>query len=222
MPVLRMVGAAGLLLLPYTAMADSIPPTAPSGVAVTGVTLNNVPTISGTPSATVQKNAPYSFVPAAQDLDGDALSFSISKKPSWASFDTGTGALTGTPASGDAGATTGILISVSDGSATASLPGFSVTVLASDVVVTWAANPSSDQVTSYGIRARKMAGGSVSEVAVTVAGVNPDVTAVGGNYTYRAALTDLGMGAPGTYEISVQARNAAGSSTWSDPATVSF
>src|SRR5690606_36261175 len=45
-----------------------------------------------------------------------------------ASFDSNTGALTGTPSRPDVGTTHGIVISVSDGELTASLPAFSLTV----------------------------------------------------------------------------------------------
>jgi len=89
---------------------------------------NNAPAISGAPNTAVQAGALYSFVPAASDLDGNALTFSIQNQPSWASFSTVTGALTGTPTSGDAGLYQGVVISVSDGQANASLPTFSINV----------------------------------------------------------------------------------------------
>ena len=57
----------------------------------------------------------YSFTPTASDPDGNTLTFSIANKPSWATFNTGTGRLQGTPSAGDVGTTTGIVISVSDG-----------------------------------------------------------------------------------------------------------
>lgn len=215
--------AAGLLLWPPTAMADSIPPIVPSGVVVSGVTLNNVPTISGSPAPTASQNVPYSFVPTAQDLDGDPLLYSIANPPSWATFDTGTGALTGTPRTIDIGPGADITISVSDGADSAALPTFTVTVLPGQAVISWTANPTSDQVTSYGIRATDSATGGSSEVTVTVAGAAPDLTAVGGVYTYRTALSNLGMDTAGTtYEVTLQARNAAGASPWSAPAQTSF
>ena len=51
------------------------------------------------------------------DPDGKALTFSITNAPAWASFDTATGRLSGTPGAEHVGATSGIVISVSDGSA---------------------------------------------------------------------------------------------------------
>ncbi len=93
---------------------------------------NQAPTISGTPTTSLQEGVAYSFTPSASDPDGDALTFSVSNLPSWASFNSSTGALTGTPDSNSAGTYSNILISVSDGSAQASLSPFAITV--ADVV----------------------------------------------------------------------------------------
>lgn len=87
---------------------------------------NQAPTISGTPATSVQAGTAYTFTPSAQDSDGNALTFSITNKPSWASFDAQTGRLTGTPA--DAGSFPNIVIAVSDGSSTAGLAEFGITV----------------------------------------------------------------------------------------------
>ena len=76
---------------------------------------------------------PLSFTPTANDPNGDALTFSIAGKPSWAAFDTATGALTGTPASGNQGTFANIVISVSDGKSSVSLPTFSMLVAAATV-----------------------------------------------------------------------------------------
>ena len=90
---------------------------------------NDAPTISGTPAATVAEDTLYSFTPAATDVDGDTLTFSITNKPDWATFSTSTGALTGTPDNSDAGTTTGIVISVTDGVASPiSLASFAIAV----------------------------------------------------------------------------------------------
>jgi hypothetical protein len=89
---------------------------------------NRPPVISGSPAGTVTAGQPYVFQPSASDPDGDTLSYSIVGKPAWASFSTSTGRLAGTPSSSQAGAYDSIIISVSDGSASASLSPFSVTV----------------------------------------------------------------------------------------------
>jgi hypothetical protein len=90
--------------------------------------VNNVPTIGGSPATSVEEGTNYSFTPSASDPDGDALTFSIAGRPAWASFNTNTGQLSGTPQSGDAGAYAGIIISVSDGEFTESLAEFAITV----------------------------------------------------------------------------------------------
>jgi len=88
------------------------------------------PTIAGTPPTSVTVGSSYSFEPSATDSNGDALSFSVANKPSWASFSIATGELSGTPTSADVGTDSGITISVSDGTASAALPAFSITVAA--------------------------------------------------------------------------------------------
>src|SRR5690606_25379922 len=64
---------------------------------------NQPPEISGDPPASVLAGEAYSFQPEASDPDGDAVGFSIRGKPSWASFDTLTGRLSGTPDGSDVG-----------------------------------------------------------------------------------------------------------------------
>ncbi|WP_340679257.1 FG-GAP-like repeat-containing protein [Paraglaciecola sp.] len=92
---------------------------------------NRAPLISGIPTLSVTADSVYGFIPSTSDLDGDSLTFSISNKPSWASFNAVTGALTGSPTSSDIGTTAGIVISVSDGEYSASLQSFNLTVSAS-------------------------------------------------------------------------------------------
>ncbi|OUL56533.1 hypothetical protein B1199_17900 [Pseudoalteromonas ulvae] len=91
---------------------------------------NDAPTISGTPQTSVNEDTQYQFTPTAHDEDlSDTLTFSITNKPSWASFDTQTGRLSGTPSNDDVGTTTNIVISVKDLLAQTSLPPFSLTVV---------------------------------------------------------------------------------------------
>ena len=90
---------------------------------------NVAPTITGTPVTLVPvEDGTYSFTPTGEDADGDPLTYSISATPGWATFSTTTGALTGTLTNADAGTTTGIVISVSDGSLSAALASFDLTV----------------------------------------------------------------------------------------------
>ncbi len=88
--------------------------------------------------------AAYSFQPQATDANNDPLTFSISNKPAWATFNAATGQLSGTPAPTDVGTFNNIQIATSDGKAVVSLPAFAVTVTAaaagaSSVSLTWVA-----------------------------------------------------------------------------------
>jgi hypothetical protein len=90
---------------------------------------NTPPTISGSPATTINENEDYSFTPTASDADTeDTLRFSITGEPSWASFDTDTGKLSGKPSFSDAGDYNNIVISVTDGTATVPLPAFNIIV----------------------------------------------------------------------------------------------
>jgi hypothetical protein len=93
------------------------------------VNVNDAPVISGSPAITVNQDAAYQFVPTASDPDSDALTYSITNKPTWMTFNPATGELKGTPTNADVGVTNGIVISVSDGTLSASLPPFSLTVV---------------------------------------------------------------------------------------------
>jgi hypothetical protein len=90
---------------------------------------NRAPTISGTPATSVSAGQPYTFRPVAADADSDTLGFSIQNRPVWATFSSVTGQLSGTPTSTSAGTYSNIVISVSDGKASARLAAFSITVL---------------------------------------------------------------------------------------------
>ena len=92
-------------------------------------TPNNPPMISGNPQAAVMMGNNYSFTPSASDPDGDILSFSVQNMPTWASFNSSTGSLTGVPTLADVGLFGQIAITVSDGTDTASLSAFSIEVV---------------------------------------------------------------------------------------------
>lgn len=100
-----------------------------TGDAGGGTGANSAPTISGTPATQATIGSAYSAAPQAADADGDTLAFSIQNKPDWAQFNTANGQLAGTPTA--ASTTAGIVITVSDGHATAALPAFSITVASS-------------------------------------------------------------------------------------------
>lgn len=89
---------------------------------------NAAPTISGTPASSVVVGQSYSFQPSANDANGDQLTFSVTNLPGWATFNAATGRISGTPTATQVGAYSNIRISVSDGTATASLNAFTITV----------------------------------------------------------------------------------------------
>ncbi len=63
------------------------------------------------------------------DVDANTtLSFSISNKPGWLTFNPQTGQLSGTPGNSDVGDYSNLILSVSDGVDTVSLPAFSLSV----------------------------------------------------------------------------------------------
>jgi hypothetical protein len=106
---------------------------------------NTPPVISGTPAKSVTAGSAYSFTPTASDANGDTLAFSIQNKPTWATFSSSNGSLSGTPVAANVGTTSNIVISVSDGKGgSASLPAFSLVVNAApstggSVTISWTA-----------------------------------------------------------------------------------
>lgn len=104
--------------IPYVAYGDD-----GSGSRSTVMKLAGLPpTISGTPAATATVGMDYSFTPTSTD----AASFSIASKPSWAIFDTASGALTGTPTA--SGTYSDITITAHNSYGSALLGPFSITV----------------------------------------------------------------------------------------------
>jgi hypothetical protein len=102
-----------------------------SALALTALTLcanAQALSISGTPVASVFAGKAYGFTPTVSGSNGHALVFAIANKPSWATFSTSTGRLSGTPSATAAGWTYNIVITVSDGAARASTPRFDIVV----------------------------------------------------------------------------------------------
>lgn len=136
----------------------------PAFTITVSATANRAPQISGTPGTSVIAGSTYSFQPSASDPDGNTLGFSIQNKPSWASFSTATGALTGTPSSTQTGTYTNIVISASDGVASAALSAFSIVVTA----------PANNAPTISGTPATSVNAGSAYSFAPTAADKDGD------------------------------------------------
>ena len=164
----------------------------------------NPPTISGQPPTSVTAGSTYVFTPTTTDPSGGPLTFSITNKPSWASFNASTGQLSGTPQSTDVGTDPGIVISVSDGTNSASLPSFSITVTAgavaggpvvlyTDIIAgpnTGGENNDGAYLSIFGVNF----GSNLSNVSVTV----------GGGAVARVMYLGASNGRPDIQQISVQ------------------
>ena len=107
--------------LQFTVTVQAAPVTPP---------VNRAPTIAGTPSTSVTAGNAYSFTPVGSDPDGNTLTYSIQNRPSWANFSMTTGRLSGTPTTANVGTSARITITVTDGTANASLPSFTIQVVA--------------------------------------------------------------------------------------------
>lgn len=91
-------------------------------------TTNAAPTMTGTPGATAVVGQAYSFQPAAADANGDALTFTQTNLPSWATFNAQTGRISFTPTAAQVGTYANITVTVSDGQASATVGPFTITV----------------------------------------------------------------------------------------------
>jgi hypothetical protein len=121
------VGTSGRITI--TVSDGNLSASLPSFTIQVNAPANRPPTITGTPLLSILVGLGYSFQPSASDPDGNSLTFSIQNRPSWATFDTTTGRLSGTPGLLDIATFANIIISVSDGTASASLSPFSLSVL---------------------------------------------------------------------------------------------
>jgi Putative Ig domain len=84
--------------------------------------------IYGTPTTSVAAARYYGFQSWATDTDHLSVTYSITNKPSWATFDTRYGHLYGVPTAANVGTYSNIVITASDGVSKASLPAFSIQV----------------------------------------------------------------------------------------------
>jgi hypothetical protein len=172
-------------------------------IVVTAVA-NRAPLISGTPATSVMQGTAYSFQPTASDPEGNALTYSITNAPSWATFSTTTGRLQGIPGAGHVGTYSNIVIRVSDGTATASLPAFSITVLAvagGSATLSWTPPTTNTD----------------GSALTNLAGYRVRWGTSAGNYTSSVTLNNPGLSSyvvgslvSGTYYFVVTALNSAG------------
>ena len=89
---------------------------------------NTPPVLSGSPVTSVAAGKAYSFQPTAVDPNGLRMIFTIANAPSWASFNSATGQLSGTPATGNVGTYSNIVITANDGYLKGQLAAFNIAV----------------------------------------------------------------------------------------------
>jgi hypothetical protein len=97
--------------------------------------------ISGTPPTTATVGKFYSFTPTVVASAGSSLTYQVSNKPTWAQFSSATGALTGTPSAANVATDSDIVVSVSNGTKSASLAAFNIAVQAAaagSATLSWA------------------------------------------------------------------------------------
>lgn len=122
--------ATGTATLPAFAIQVVPKPGNGSSGGSSGGTTNRPPTVSGTPASSITAGSAYSFRPSGSDPEGRALTWTIANRPSWASFNATTGALTGTPSASNVGTFSNITITASDGTNRTSLRAFNIAVTA--------------------------------------------------------------------------------------------
>ncbi|HEY0682860.1 MAG TPA: putative Ig domain-containing protein [Steroidobacter sp.] len=177
-----------------------------SGTSGDGGTTNRPPVLSGTPTTSVTAGSAYSFRPTGSDPEGRTLTWSITNRPSWATFSTTTGALTGTPSASNVGTFSNIVISASDGTNRTSLPAFNIAVVAQgsssgSASLSWTpptTNTNGTQLTNLA-GYRIYYGTSPSSLTRTVQLSNAGLT--------RYVISDL---SPATYYFSIRAYSSTG------------
>lgn len=85
--------------------------------------------LSGVPQTSVNEMQTYSFQTIVKNQASSNLSFSAENIPAWASINTNTGLLSGTPSFDDSGDYSNVTIAVSDGTNSATLTPFSIEVV---------------------------------------------------------------------------------------------
>lgn len=198
-------------------IVDSNGATATATAFINVVGVPDAPTISGTPAVTVGVGQQYSFTPIASDADSanEVLTFSIQNKPTWATFSTTSGKLSGTPTTANASTTTqNIVISVSDSTnLKASLPAFDLLVI--PTVATPSIDPGNGSFTGT-VSVTLAVSTANSTIRYTLDGTDPSETSP--SYTAPFSVSDDGT----TREIRVKAKAYRDGYASSTIATASF
>lgn len=150
-------------------------------------------TVSGTPPTTATVGTAYSFQPTTSDPSGLTVTYKIYNRPSWASFDTTTGRLYGTPGAASVGTYHWVQIAGSDGQITSWLPAYTLVV----------SGTSSSSSTSTGSTSGSTTGstsGSTSGTRFIVSGTPSTTATVGATYSFQPTAS-IPSGMTATYKI---------------------
>lgn len=182
---------------------------ASSGPPASSTTSSVSPSIhlTGTPAASVEVGSTYTFQPTVSATTGTPT-FAITGMPSWATFDSATGKLSGTPSASDVGTTGSISITASDGGASASVGPFTIDVVASS------SSPATGSVTlSWAAPTENTDGTPVTDLAgyyihygTSSSALTQTITVVGATTT-SFEISNL---TAGTYYFSIAAYNSLG------------
>ena len=159
------------------------------------------PTFTNSPGGSVNEGFTYAYSPTVPHTS----SFSIINKPAWATFNTTTGLLSGTPGMLDVGTTSNIFIFAYNGGLQAALPAFSITVVPqTPTSLTISSGPSSiNEATSaiytatatWNFGAPYEVGATWSVDPATYATIGP----IGGYLTTKQVPTDQTVTVTATY-----------------------
>jgi hypothetical protein len=156
-------------------------------------------TLSGAAPTSVVVGATYSYQPSVSP-SVSGVTFTIVQQPTWASFDSSTGALTGTPSASNVGTTSNIEITASYGGSSSSVGPFSIVVdaaqsVAGSATLTWdAPTVNSDGTALNGLAGYRIYYGPTPDALTTeidVAGAATTTYVVNGlaSGTYYFAVT---------------------------------
>ena len=168
--------------------------------------------MTGTPAASVVAGNLYTFQPTVTESSG-TVTFSVTGSPAWATFNSATGELAGTPSSADVGTTAPIEIVASDGSSSASIGPFTITVDA-------ATAPTGSATLSWVAPTQNTDGSALTDLAGYIIHYGTSADALTQTIAVSSATTTYVVDqlAAGTYYFAVVAYTSGG--TQSAPSSV--
>ena len=145
-------GDVGAIDVKVTA-TDGTSATATDTFTLTVTNTNDAPTITSSETASVDEDIAYSYTFAASDVDvGDSVTLAAPTKPSWLTFNSATGVLSGAPSNDEVGDHS-VVLTATDTNGAVSTQSFTVTVAnvntAPEVTSTAITNATEDTAYSY-------------------------------------------------------------------------